>query len=117
VRSFPKDSGVPSYDVELLAEGFENQVMEPAITTLIGEEKRMNLQSHAGQESIYLLEGKAKIILGKIHAVLHRADAVYFDSRLPHLGVSLRRKPAKTLHVHFTPRERIRQDILGDRDK
>ncbi|MBW2000881.1 MAG: helix-turn-helix domain-containing protein [Deltaproteobacteria bacterium] len=50
VRSFPKDSGVPSYDVELLAEGFENQVMEPAITTLIGEEKRMNLQSHAGQE-------------------------------------------------------------------
>jgi transcriptional regulator with XRE-family HTH domain len=92
------------YVVELLAEGMENQFMEPAITTLTGT--GMQTAVHAGQEFLYVLEGKIKLSLGRKTFTLNKDDVAYFDGELPHKGVNLGKKAARTLNVHLVPGRR-----------
>ncbi|MEW6668271.1 MAG: XRE family transcriptional regulator [Thermodesulfobacteriota bacterium] len=91
--------------IELLAEGVENAFMEAAIVTAQGicKETDFKLITHDGQEFMYVLEGKLEVTLGGKKFVMKRGDAAYWYGKIPHKGVSVSKKPARTLNVHLIP--------------
>jgi len=95
------------YITELLAEGMDNPFMEPAIVTLIGKEEDTKLSTHVGQEFFYVLEGEMELTLGAKKYILGKGDSAYWNGSVPHKGVSLSKKPAKTLNVHMIPGSRV----------
>jgi len=101
------NKGRPIYKTELLAEGMENPFMEPAIVTLIGKEEEARLVTHVGQEFFYVLEGRMELTLGRNKYVLKKGDSAYWNGSVPHMGVSLSKRPAKTLNVHMIPGSRV----------
>lgn len=96
------------YNIETLVDGMENRFMDPAIITLKekGEEEKVELATHEGQEFMYVLDGKVELILGSKRFVLKQGDAAYWNGSVPHKGVSLGKKPARTLNVHLIPGKR-----------
>ncbi len=101
-RSTITDRG---YEVEYLSVGMENPFMEPAIVKM--NEKEVEDISHGGQEFAYVLEGKMELTLGNKKFILKKGDAAYFDGDIPHKGISLSKKPAKTLNIHLIPGRRV----------
>jgi len=99
--------GSPVYKTELLAEGMENPFMEPALVTYIGKEEEIKYSKHAGQEFCFVLDGKIKLTLGTKTYVLQKGDSGYWNGTVPHMGVSLSKKPATSLHIHMIPGSRI----------
>ena len=106
-KNVPSQRG---YDVETLVEDMDNHFMDPVIVSLKGkdEEDTVELAMHEGQEFMYVLEGKVEVILGSKRFVLKQGDAAYWNGNVPHKGISLSRKPAKTLNVHLIPGTRTR---------
>jgi transcriptional regulator with XRE-family HTH domain len=104
-KTVPSERG---YGIERLIEGMENRFMDPAIVTLREkeEEEKVEFATHEGQEFMYVLEGKAEVILGSKRFILKQGDAAYWNGSLPHKGVSLSKKPARTLNVHLVPGKR-----------
>jgi len=96
------------YNIETLVDGMENHFMDPAIITLKGkdEEEKVELATHEWQEFIYVLEGKVEVILGSKRFVLKQGDAAYWNGSVPHKGIGLSKKPARTLNVHLIPGKR-----------
>ena len=97
-----------SYELELLAEGMVNPFMEPAIVMLMGkdQDKEIELATHEGQESMYVIEGRMELTLGEKKYTLKKGDAAYWNGSVPHKGISLSKKPAKTLNIHLVPGKR-----------
>ena len=98
------------YGIEVLIEGMENHFMDPAIVTLRGkkEEDKVELATHEGQEFMYVLEGKAEVVLGSKRFIVKQGDAAYWNGNVPHKGISLSKKPARTLNVHLIPGTRTK---------
>jgi transcriptional regulator with XRE-family HTH domain len=86
----------PLYEMELLAEGMDSPLMEPALVTILS--RKVSPTTHGGQEFCYVLEGRVEVLLGSERLVLGPGDAAYWDGRLPH--------GAKTLNVHLVPGRR-----------
>ncbi len=100
--------GKVTYEVEFLAEGFENPYMEPVIATIVRRDhKGFEAIRHGGQELLYVLEGKIEMTLGSKTVIMHKGDSVYYDGDLAHKAISLSKKPAQTLNVHFIPGRRV----------
>ena len=106
-RSVSSKKGYES--IELLVEGLENAFMEPAIVTAKGkgQENEVELAIHDGQEFIYVLEGRIEVTLGQKSFILRKGDAAYWHGAVPHKGISLSKKPAKTLNIHLIPGKRV----------
>jgi transcriptional regulator with XRE-family HTH domain len=96
------------YLAELLAEGMENPFMEPAILELKerDKEKEVTLVTHDGQEFLYVLEGRLELFLGAKRFLLKAGDAAYWNGTIPHTGVNVSKKRARTLNVHLIPGKR-----------
>jgi transcriptional regulator with XRE-family HTH domain len=105
------------YHFESLAEGMEDRFMEPVIITPKGKdkEKEVPLSVHEGQEFSYVLEGKVEVTLGTKKYILEKGDAAYWKGSVPHKGLSLSKKPAKTLNVNLIPGVRV--GVFGGSDK
>ena len=97
------------YHVEFVVEGMENAFMEPAIVTTKGKDKEheVDLAVHDGQEFMYVLEGRLELTLGKKEFTLRKGDAAYWHGIIPHRGISLSKRQARTLNVHLIPGKRI----------
>jgi transcriptional regulator with XRE-family HTH domain len=106
ISSNPNVSKSRTYQFELLAEGMENAIMEPVIITLPTEETGLGSISHLGQEFTYILEGQMKLTLGEKEFTLKKGDAAYYNAVIPHQAISLSKKPARVLNVHFIPSNR-----------
>lgn len=93
------------YEIEILNEGMSNPFMEPAIVTSIREEEasEVELAVHEGQEFMYVLEGRLELVLGNKKYALKKGDAAYWNGSIPHKGISIGKKPARTLNVHLIP--------------
>lgn len=96
------------YGLEFLAEGMDNSFMEPGIMTAKpkNQEKEVETATHEGQEFMYVLEGRLELSLGTKKYVLKKGDAAYWNGSVPHKGISLSEKPARTLNVHLVPGRR-----------
>lgn len=86
------------YDFQSLAYQYVNRKIEPLLVTLDAA-KSPELVSHQGQEFNYCLEGKMKVIIGKMEYVLEPGDSLYFNSIIPHKMLAMENKPAKFLTV------------------
>ncbi len=54
---------------------------------------------HDGDEFVYIIEGKVKIILDKKEIELNEEDSMYFDANVPHSIVNESDKKARVLFV------------------
>ena len=93
------------YEIEILNEGMANPFMEPAIVTNMSKdlESGVEVSVHDGQEFMYVIEGKLELTLGSKKYQLKKGDAAYWNGSIPHKGISISKKPARTLNVHLIP--------------
>ena len=81
-----------SYEYESLAPRYIGRKVEPLYVTVHpGPDPRRQdaagppeASTHAGEEFLYVLEGKLRIVIDGAASVLEPGDSVYFDSSLPH---------------------------------
>ncbi len=74
----------PNLSFYSLAFGKLNRKMDPFLVVFDKDEKCSQRVSHEGEEFIYVLEGKLKIILGNQEIELEEGDSIYYDSRVSH---------------------------------
>jgi transcriptional regulator with XRE-family HTH domain len=99
--------GRAAFQLEFLSEGMENPFMEPVIVTeLARKPEEFEPVTHAGQEFLYVIEGKIELTLGEQRFALRKGDAAYFNGDIPHRGLTLSKRPARTLNVHMVPGKR-----------
>ncbi len=97
------------YEIEILNEGMANPFMEPAIVTCMSKDKESEVEVsvHEGQEFVYVIEGKLELVLGSKKFSLKKGDAAYWNGSIPHKGIGVGKKPARTLNVHLIPGKHI----------
>jgi mannose-6-phosphate isomerase-like protein (cupin superfamily) len=105
-------SGQPSYLIELLFDGEDAPFVEAHISTYVGTPDSVRPATHIGQEMVFVLDGKLRLTLDDETIDMAKGDAIYYDSTTAHSGISLSKKPAKTLNLHFSPRKHIRQQVV-----
>jgi transcriptional regulator with XRE-family HTH domain len=91
------------YSYETLAYPFANRHMDPYILTLPHTLKRPALVQHEGEEMMFVVRGRLKIFLGETELILKGGDCLYFDSSIPHHGISLGKTEARILTVLYSP--------------
>jgi len=84
-----------------LARGKSDRNMEPFIIE-VAEEAGDQTSTHQGEEFIYVLEGKLRVIYGKQSHILEAGDSVYYNSITPH-AVCAEGDRAKILAVLYFP--------------
>ncbi|WP_243363070.1 helix-turn-helix domain-containing protein [Fundidesulfovibrio terrae] len=89
-----------AYKYQALAYRFNRPAMEPFIVTVPPREPgELEFNQHAGQEFIFLLEGRMEVMLGKETEILEPRDSLYFSSTIPHAMRALDGKEAVFLDV------------------
>jgi quercetin dioxygenase-like cupin family protein len=94
--------GRKGFRVELLAHLKKGKLMEPLLVDLASAEHDVPLQSHAGQEFNYVVEGRCLFLFGKERIELETGDAVFFDASVLHVCRALG-KPSRILAVAASP--------------
>lgn len=89
-----------AYKYQSLAYRFNRPSMEPLIVTVPSRERsELEYNHHAGQEFIYLLEGRMEVVVGKDNVTLEPGDSLYLSSTIPHAMRGLDGKEAIFLDV------------------
>jgi transcriptional regulator with XRE-family HTH domain len=91
------------YSYESLGHDMKDRHMEPFLVTL----EPATLASpkpaaHDGEEFLFVLEGEMELTLGEHSDVLQAGDAVYYDSKIPHLVQCKGKKKAVILAVIYS---------------
>ncbi len=87
VSRFASKRGIQyGYSYESLGHDMKDRHMEPFLVTL----EPATLASpkpaaHDGEEFLFVLEGEMEVTLGDHSDVLQPGDAIYYDSKIPHL--------------------------------
>lgn len=68
-----------------------------------GEEHEKVEYKHAGEEFIYVLEGRLEIKVGRKTHELKKGKSIHFDSSLPHMLRNPGRKKTELIVVVYTP--------------
>ncbi len=100
------------YSYEPLAPKFPGRRMEPFILTVPPKVGTKKFQ-HKGQEFFIVLEGRARFKIGKEELIMEEGDAIYFDSSIPHSGISADGKPFVCLMVIYSAETRSRSSDVG----
>lgn len=95
--------GRKGFRTEMLAELKKGKLMEPILVDLASAKGAVPLQSHAGQEFNYVVEGRCVFHFGKDHIQLSAGDSIYFDATVPHVCRALDKGPARILAVVSSP--------------
>jgi len=104
VSRFASKRGIQyGYAYESLGHDMKDRHMEPFLVTL----EPATLASpkpaaHDGEEFLFVLEGEMELTLGELSDVLQPGDAVYYDSRIPHLVQCRGKKKALILAVIYS---------------
>lgn len=88
-----------AYKYHALAAGFKKALIEPFEVLIDPSLTSMTLNTHAGQEFNYLIEGRIKISIGGKELILEEGDSIYFDATRPHGMIALDNKPARFLAI------------------
>ncbi len=88
------------YKYENLCNKFIGKNAEIFIVTVDPKEDAVpSLNSHAGQEFNYVLEGSLKIYIHNNEIILNKGDSIFFDSNHRHAMIALNDEKAKFLAV------------------
>ena len=104
VSRFASKRGIQyGYSYESLGHDMKDRHMEPFLVTL----EPATLASpkpaaHDGEEFLFVLEGEMEVTLGNHSDVLQPGDAIYYDSKIPHLVQCKGREKAVILAVIYS---------------
>lgn len=73
--------------------------MEPFIIKYPPGSHVQRLFEHEGEEMVYILKGKIRLIYGNKTYILKEGDTIYFNPSIPHRGESVGREEAIGLCV------------------
>jgi len=90
------------YGYESLAPYKKDRHMEPFLVTLQPATTEEERSAHDGQEFIFVLTGSMEVRLGEEIHVLEPADAIYYDSTVPHLVKCHGQETTRILAVLYT---------------
>lgn len=72
------------YDYQSLAGNFIHRKGEPFLVTVKPSNDPVKLNTHAGQEFNFVIEGSMQITINKKTMTLYEGDSIYFDATKPH---------------------------------
>lgn len=104
VSRFASKRGIQyGYSYESLGHDMKDRHMEPFLVTL----EPATLASpkpagHDGEEFLFVLEGEMEVTLGNHSDVLQPGDAIYYDSKIPHLVQCKGKEKAVILAVIYS---------------
>lgn len=98
-RVISQDGSVHGYFYESLSVRKKNKKMDPFLLTLNEKVTNTDTYSHSGEEFLFVLKGKAELLLDGQHIVLDEGDSVYFDANLKHRLLSTSSKEVKVMVV------------------
>ena len=88
------------YVYKNLAYNFMNRKIEPMYVTVPPDvNKKLEPNSHDGQEFDYIISGSLRLVIGKHDIVLNPGDSVYYDSRYPHAMQAVGEEPVQFLAI------------------
>lgn len=87
------------YFYESLAVRKKNRKMDPFFLTLNEKATNTSTYSHNGEEFIFVMKGKAELLLDGKSIILSEGDSVYFDALLRHRLLSIGCDEVKVLAV------------------
>ena len=88
----------------LLSHHENSKQMEPFILKFVeNSDSSEIMQSHPGQEFIYILEGKLMITLDNTQYILEKGDNFYFNSNVTHVLKNIHNSSARVLWVVTPP--------------
>jgi transcriptional regulator with XRE-family HTH domain len=100
VHSLISHSGTSrEYNYESLSFRKHNKKMEPFLLTVSGNGDGENGCSHDGEEFLYIVEGRAELLLEGEPLLLEEGDSVYFNSSLRHRLVPKEGSKVKAIAV------------------
>ena len=85
--------------VQLLAEGKKDKLMEPIWVDLSAAGEDPVPQSHSGQEFMHILRGRCRFHFARQVWDLGEGDSVYFDSEVDHAAVAVPGTPCHAIAV------------------
>ncbi|NWG02250.1 MAG: cupin domain-containing protein [Syntrophaceae bacterium] len=91
---------------ESLAFKKKKKTMEPFIVKYPPGSHVKRLFEHEGEEMVFILQGKIKLIYGSKVFILKEGDAAYFNPAIPHRGESIGNKEGVGLCVLVPPSKR-----------
>lgn len=111
--SFASKSGTDyGYRYHALGAEKRERIMEPFIITILppsdpsGKKVELEkLNTHSGEEFLYVLEGEIEVQLEDQVFILGLGDSVYYDASVPHRVIHHGNSPSKTLTVIHLPRK------------
>jgi quercetin dioxygenase-like cupin family protein len=77
----------------------KNKKMDPFLLTLNEKVTNTDTYSHNGEEFLFVLKGRAELLLDGQRIVLDEGDSVYFDANLKHRLLSKDCEEVKVLAV------------------
>ena len=98
-RVISEDGSSHGYFFESLSVRKKNKKMDPFLLTLNEQVTNTCTYSHSGEEFLFIMQGKAELVLDDQRILLNAGDSVYFDSNLKHRLLSVDRGEVKVLAV------------------
>ena len=92
------------FSYESLAYRKKRKIMEPFVIKYPPGSHVQKLFEHEGEEMVYVLKGKIRLIYGNKTYLLKEGDTVYFNPTIPHRGESVGKEEAMGLCVLAQPR-------------
>jgi transcriptional regulator with XRE-family HTH domain len=92
------------FSYESLAHKKKKKTMEPFIIKYPPGSHAPKLFEHKGEEMVFVLRGKIKLIYGNKIFILREGDTIYFNPSIPHRGESIGKTEGVGLCVLVPPR-------------
>jgi transcriptional regulator with XRE-family HTH domain len=98
-RVVSQDGSRHGYFYESLSVRKNNKKMDPFLLTLNEKVTNTSTYKHAGEEFLFVMKGRAELLLDDQSIILEEGDSVYFDAFLQHRLRSLGSEDVKVLAV------------------
>lgn len=98
-RVISQDGSVHGYFYESLSVRKKNRKMDPFLLTLNEKVTNTDTYSHNGEEFLFVLKGRAELLLDGRQIALNEGDSVYFDANLKHRLLSTSAEEVKVMVV------------------
>lgn len=92
------------FSYESLAFKKKKKMMEPFIIKYPPDTHSRRLFDHEGEEMVFILQGKIRLIYGNKRYILNEGDTAYFNSSVPHRGESVGKVEGVGLCILFSPK-------------
>ena len=87
------------YECEALAHHRQNKIMEAFITETNRKTAKRVFFTHPGEEILFVLAGRLKLIHGGAEWKIAKGDCAYFDATIPHMILSADGRMVRVLMV------------------